>query len=89
MKRVLVATALAVFGLAPAMSAACEYSDDSSASATPSVQLGSAPAPAATTATKVPASAVAKTLAPHALKQAAGKVKAPVPDQKLAVGTPN
>jgi hypothetical protein len=85
MKRVLVATALAVFGLAPAMSAACEYGDDSSASATPSVQLGSAPAPAAT---KVPATAVAKTLAPNALKQAAGKVKASVPDQKLAVGTP-
>jgi hypothetical protein len=86
MKQVLVATALAVFGLAPAMSPACEYSDDSSASATVPVQLGSAPTPAAT---KVPATAVAKTLAPHAVKQVAGKVKAPVPDQKLAVGTTN
>jgi len=86
MKKVLVATALAVFGLAPAMSAACEYSDDSSASATPPVRLGSAPTPAAT---KVPAPAVAKTIAPNALKQVAGKVKAPVPDQKLAVGTTN
>ena len=86
MKKVLVATALAVFGLAPTMSAACEYSDDSSASATPSVQLGSAPTPAAT---KVPAPAVAKTLAPHAVKQVAGKAKAPAPDQKLAVGTTN
>ena len=86
MKKVLVATALAVFGLAPAMSAACDYSDDSSASATPPVQLGSAPTPAAT---KVPAPAVAKTLAPNAVKQVARKVKAPVPDQTLAVGTTN
>jgi hypothetical protein len=86
MKKVLVATALAVFGVAPAMSAACEYSDDSSASATPPVQFGSAPTPAAT---KVPAPAVAKKIAPNALKQVAGKVKAPVPDQKLAVGTTN
>ena len=86
MNRVLVATALAVFGLAPAMSAACEYSDDSSASATRSVQLGSASTPAAT---KVPAPAIAKTLAPNAVKPVAGKVKAPVPDQKLAVGTIN
>jgi hypothetical protein len=68
------------------MSAACEYGDDSSASATPSVQLGSAPTPAAT---KVPAPAVAKTLAPTAVKQVAGKVRAPVPDQKLAVGAAN
>jgi hypothetical protein len=86
MKKVLVATALAVFGLAPAMSAACEYGDDSSASATPPVQLSSAPTPAAT---KVPAPAVAKTLAPNAVKQVAGKAKTPVPDQKLAVGTAN
>ena len=86
MKKVLVATALAVFGLAPVMSPACEYNDDSSASATLPVQLGSAPTPAAT---KVPATAVAKTLAPHAVKQVAGKVKASAPDQKLAVGTTN
>ncbi len=86
MKKVLVATALAVFGLAPVMSAACEYGDDSSASATPPVQFASAPTPAAT---KVPAPAVAKTLAPNAVKQVAGKVKAPVPDQKIAAGTTN
>ena len=86
MNKVLVATALAVFGLAPAMSAACEYGDESSASATQPVLLGSAPTPAAT---KVPAPAVAKTLAPNAVKQVAGKVKAPVPEQKLAVGSTN
>jgi hypothetical protein len=85
MKKVLVATALAVFGFAPAMSAACDYNDESSASATPPV-LASAPTPAAT---KAPAPAVAKTLGPNAVKQVAGKVKAPVPDQKIAVGTTN
>ena len=81
MKKVLVATALAVFGFAPVISAACEYMDDSSASATPPV-LGSAPA-----ATKVPAPVTAKTPAPNAVKQT--KVKATQPDQKLAVGTTN
>ena len=86
MKKVLVATALAVFGLSPAMSAACEYGDDASASATPPVQFASVPTPAAT---KVPAPATAKTLAPNAVKQVSGKVKAPVPDQKIAAGTAN
>jgi hypothetical protein len=86
MKKMLVATALVVWGLTPAMSAACEYSDDSSASATPPAQLGVAPTPAAT---KVPAAAVAKTVAPNAVKQVEGKVKAPVPDPKLAAGTTN
>src|SRR5881396_291450 len=84
MKKVLAATAVVVFGLAPAIGAACDYSDDSSASATPPV-LASTPAPAAT---KVPA-AVAKTSTPNALKQVASKAKAPVPDQKVAVGTTN
>jgi len=84
MKKVLVATAVVVFGLAPAMGAACDMGmDDSSASAAPPAQLA-APAPAAT---KVPV--VAKTSTPNALKQAAVKTKAPVPDQKVAVGTTN
>jgi len=78
MKKVLVATAVAVFGLAPAIGAACDMGmDDSSASAAPPAQLA-APAPAAT---KVPA--VAKTSTPNALKQVSAK-KAPVPDQKVA-----
>ena len=84
MKKVLVATAVAVFGLAPAIGAACDMGmDDSSASAAPPAQLAT-PAPAAT---KVPE--VAKTATPNALKQAAVKTKAPVPDQKVAVGTTN
>jgi len=86
MKKVLVATAVAVFGLAPAIGAACDMGmDDSSASAAPPAQLATpAPAPAAT---KVPV--VAKTSTPNALKQAAVKTKGPVPDQKVAVGTTN
>jgi hypothetical protein len=56
--------------------------DDSSASASPPAQLA-APAPAAT---KAPA--VAKT-STNPLKQVASKTKAPVPDQKVAVGTTN
>jgi len=86
MKKTLAAVALAVFGLSPAVGAACEYNDASSASATPTVQVGLAQAPAAT---MVPAPTVAKAVAPNAVKQVAGKVKAPVPDQKLAVGTVN
>ena len=88
MKKVLVATAVAVFGLAPAIGAACDMGmDDSSASAAPPAQLAMpAPAPAPA-ATKVPV--VAKTSTPNALKQAAVKTKAPVPDQKVAVGTTN
>jgi len=78
MKKILVATAVAAFGLAPAIGAACDMGmDDSSASAAPPAQLA-APAPAAT---KVPA--VAKTT-PNALKQVSAKAKAPVPDQKVA-----
>jgi hypothetical protein len=86
MKKVLVATALALFGLAPAISAACDYNDESSASTTPPEQFASAPKPAAT---KVPAPAVAKTLAPNAVKPVAAKTKISVPDQKIAAGTTN
>jgi hypothetical protein len=83
MKNVLVATAVGVFVLAPAIGAACDMGmDDSSASASPPAQVA-APAPAAT---KVPV--VAKT-STNPLKQVASKTKAPVPDQKVAVGTTN
>jgi len=85
MKRVLAATAVAIFGLAPAIGAACDYDDATSASVTPPVQVA-APAPAAT---KMPAPTVAKAPAPRAVKQVVGKVTAPAPDQKLAVGTTN
>lgn len=86
MKRVLVATALAAFGLAPAIGAACEYDGDTSASAATPAQLSSAPAPEAT---KAPAPKVAKAFVPSTPKQVVDKAKAPVADQKLAAATRN
>ena len=83
MKTVLTAIALALFGLAPAIGAACEYNDASSASATPVEQMASASTPAAS---KVPAPTVAKALTPNAVKPVAVKVK-PVSDEKIASRT--
>jgi hypothetical protein len=84
MKRLLAATTLTLFGLAPTIGTACEYADQSSASATPPAQLASTPPPAAT---KVPAAKVTQALSPKASKQEAAKVKAPAPEQKVAVVT--
>ena len=86
MKKALAVVALAAFGLSPAVGAACEYNDASAAAATPAVQAGLAQAPAAT---MVPTPTVAKALAPNAAKQVTGKVKTPMPDQKVAVGPAN
>jgi hypothetical protein len=86
MKQILVATALAIFGLVPAMGSACEYNDDSSASAATPTQLGSAPPPAAS---KVPARTVAQALAPKAAKPMADKAKPHAPDRKFAALTSN
>ena len=86
MKRVLTATALAIFGLVPAMGSACEYSDDSAASAAPPAQLGLASPPAAS---KVPAPTAAQALAPKAAKPTADKAKPLAPDRKLTVVTSN
>jgi hypothetical protein len=87
MKKMLVTTVLAAFGLAPTIGAACDMGmDDSSASAAPPAQMASTPAPAAS---KVPASATAKSVASNPLKQVAAKAKAPVPEQKVAVGATN
>ena len=84
MKRVLTATALTIFGLVPAMGSACEYNDDSAASAAPPAQLASAPA-----ASKVPAPAVAQALVPKAAKATPDKVKPLASDRKLTVVTTN
>ena len=88
MKRFLAATAIAVFGLTPAIGAACEYTDESSASATPPAQLASTPAPAAT---KAPQAKVAPVLAPKASKQDVAKAKATAPatEQKVAAAASN
>ncbi|HEX5864238.1 MAG TPA: hypothetical protein VF014_08300 [Casimicrobiaceae bacterium] len=86
MKLVLTATALAIFGLVPAMGFACEYNDDSAASAAPPAQLGLASPPAAS---KVPAPTAAQALAPKAAKPTADKAKPLAPDRKLTVVTSN
>ena len=88
MKRLLAATTIAVFGLAPAIGTACEYMDESSASVQPPAQLASTPAPAAT---KVPQAKMAPALAQKASKQDAAKAKtaAPAPEQKVAAATRN
>ena len=83
MKKLVTAIALALFGLVPAIGAACDYYDTSSASATPVEQMAATSTPAAS---KVPAPTVAKTITPNAVKPMAVKVK-PVSDQKVASGT--
>ena len=84
MKRVLAVTALIIFGLVPAMSSACEYTDDSAASVAPSTQLASTPAPAAS---KPPARTVAQALTTKAAKP--DKAKSLASDQKVAAVTSN
>jgi hypothetical protein len=84
MKRVLTATALTIFGLVPAMGSACEYNDESAASAAPPAQLASSPA-----ASKVPAPTVAQALAPKAAKPTPDKAKPVASDRKLTVVTSN
>ena len=88
MKNVLVATALAIFGLAPAIGAACQYVDASSASMSAPLQIGSAPTPSPEAAS-VPAPAVAKAQPPNEMKRVTRKVKLHLPDQKIVVGATN
>ena len=81
MKRFLVGTMLALFGLAPAIGAACAYNDASMASSTPAAQLGLATAPAAS---KAPAPVVAKAAAAKQVKPASDRATSRVPNGKLA-----
>lgn len=82
MKRLATAVALAVFGLAPGIGAACDYNDVStSASAAPTQ---TAPADQAASKTSAP---VAKAPATTTVKQTVAKAKAPASDLKLAAGT--
>jgi hypothetical protein len=80
MTRILVGTALALFGLAPAIGSACEYNDASMASSTPAAQLGRATAPAS----KAPAPVVAKATTAKQVKPASDKATSPAPNAKLA-----
>ena len=79
MKRLLIGTTLALFGLAPAIGAACEYNDASMASSP--AQLGLATAPAAS---KAPAPIVAKASADKPVKPASDKATTQVPKGRLA-----
>jgi hypothetical protein len=78
MTRILIGTALALFGSASAIGSPCEYNDASMASSTPPAQLGLAAPPAAS---KAPAPVVAK--AP-AVKQAGDKATSPAREAKVA-----
>jgi hypothetical protein len=82
MKRILVGTALALFGLAPAIGSACEYNDASMASAAPAAQPALATAPAAS---KAAAPIVAKAPVDKQAKSARdSKTSSPAPDARLA-----
>ena len=81
MKKLLAATVVGLFGLAPVVASACEYLDAEASAALPS-QLASTPAPAAT---KVPISTVAKAPAAKTSKQTVTKVKASPQDAKLSL----
>ena len=81
MKRILIGTALALFGLAPTIGSACEYNDATSASATPPTQLGMASPPPAS---KAPAPVVAKAPLFKQAKQAGDKTASPSQDVKVA-----
>ena len=85
MKQILVATALAIFGLVPAMGYACEYNDDSASAATPE-QLASTP-PAATS--KAPARTASQAVASKVAKPTADKAKSLASERKLAAVTSN
>jgi hypothetical protein len=86
MKRILIGTALALFGLAPTIGSACEYNDATSASATPPAQLAMASPPAAS---KAPAPAVAKGPLFKQAKQAGDKAASPSVDAKVAKASAN
>ena len=84
MRKVLAATVLALFGLAPGLGSADCGGHDAAASAavTPPSELAATPAPAAT---KAPTTTVSKAPAIKPAKQAADKSKEAAPDAKVAV----
>ena len=84
MRKVLAATVLTLFGLAPALgSADCGGHDAAaSAAAAPPSELAATRAPAAT---KVPTTTASKAPAMKSAKQAADKSKEAAPDAKVAV----
>jgi hypothetical protein len=81
MKRILIGTALALFGLAPTIGSACEYHDANAASAATPAQLAMASPPAAS---QVPAPAVAKAPLHKQAKQTVERAATPPQDAKTA-----
>jgi hypothetical protein len=81
MKRILIGTTLALFGLASMIGSACDYNGASSASATPPEQLATASPPQAS---KAPAPAAAKTPLTKQAKRAGDKATSPPQDVKMA-----
>ena len=81
MKRILIGTALALFGLAPTIGSACEYNDATSASAGTPAQLAMTSPPAAS---KAPAPVVAKAPLFKQARQAGDKTASPASDTKSA-----
>jgi hypothetical protein len=79
MKRILIGTTLALFGLAPMIGSACDYNGASSASATPPEQLATASPPQAS---KAPAPVAAKT--PLTKQAKRDKATSPSQDVKMA-----
>ena len=84
MRKVLAATVVTLFGLAPALGSAECGGHDAAASAAPPSQLAATPAPAAT---KAPTTAASKAPAVKTAKQAADKSKEAAPDAKVAVAS--
>lgn len=82
-KRVAAATVSALFGLAPAIGSACEYSD-SMASNLPREEVAATPVPATTV---VPKATVVKAPATKTVKQAPATVRETAPDAKVAAVT--
>ena len=81
MKRILIGTALALFGLAPTIGSACEYNDATSASAGAPARLAMASPPVAS---KAPAPVVAKAPLFTQAKQVGDKTASPPQDAKTA-----
>lgn len=86
MKTALAAVTLALFSLAPAPGAACEYNDATSASVTPIEQMAAASTPAAS---KMPTTVVSKATAPTAVKKSVAVKRIPATDQKVAASATN
>jgi hypothetical protein len=86
MKRLLLGTALALFGLVPTIGSACEYQDASMASSAAYAQLGLEKTPPAS---KASAPVVAKAPVVKQAKRVGDNAPSPAPHAKLAAVATN